>query len=129
LRSQLTAPENFTPYGQPDYLAADPGIHATGVKYMPSEKNPLRGVYCRAPIRPLQDKGGIYYQAQMELYLPDNPGEIYVLDDKYPKRQDAFEIAGQRYYAIAPATPCMSGEVIAAWKIELNLERYPVTNV
>lgn len=125
-QAQLAAPENFNDRGLPDYLAADPGVYSTGVNYTPNPKNPQRGIFCRAPFRPQQDVGGIYYVAQMSLYVFDDPGEVYKLDGTYPKRQDMFIINGQKYYATAPATPCQTGETIAAWQIDLNLERFPV---
>jgi hypothetical protein len=126
-RAEHVGATNFTPYYQPDYLAINPGENATGVQYSPNPENPLRGVFCQAKRTPLQDKGGIYYTAQTHLFLLENPGEVFALDDRLPKRQDKFVVSGQTYYAIAPAVPCQSGSVIAAWKIELTLQRYTVT--
>lgn len=118
---------SFDKRGRPDYLAkTDPGIHATGVEYVANPDNPLRGIFCQAPRQPYQDVGGIYYTAQFELYLATNPGEIYKLDDNLPKRQDRFDVMGQSYYAIAPAMPCALGDTIGAWRIQLNVERFPV---
>lgn len=122
------ASADFNKQGQPDYLSANPGVHGSGINYVPNPANPLRGIFCPSPRKPYQDKGGIYYQAQMEIYLLDNIGEIFVLENDRPKRQDKFVINNQTYYCIAPAFPCQMGEAIAAWKIELNLERYPVKN-
>lgn len=125
-QAQLVSPSNFTPYYQPDYLATNPGVFASGVEYAPNPNNPIRGTFCQAPRQSYQDKSGIYYVAQYNLFLIGDPGEIYILDDKYPKRQDKFVIQGRTYYAIAPAMPCQQGEIVAAYKIELNLQRYPV---
>lgn len=125
-RAQLAPAPNFTPYGQPDYLSLNPGEFASGVEY--ASPVLLRGVFCQAKRQPYQDKGGIYYTAQTHLFLLENPGEIFVLDDRFPKRQDKFVISGATYYAIAPTFPCQSGETIAAWKIDLNIQRYPVTS-
>jgi hypothetical protein len=127
-QAQHVAPNNFNDRGQPDYLAPDPGVYSTGITYVANPANPLRGIFCRAPYRPYQDVGGIYYQAQMNLHVLDELGDIFLLDGKYPKRQDKFVINGIDYYATAPATPCQMGETIAAWTIELNRERYPVQN-
>lgn len=117
---------SFNGRGQPDYLAPDAGLYQTGIRYTADPRNPLRGVLCRAPKVPNQDKGGIFYQAQMDLYLPVDPGAIFVLHEKLPKRQDRFDISGLILYATGPAMPCQQGEQIAAWKISLSLERYPV---
>ena len=125
-QAQLVEPENYTKYGQPDYLAANPGDYAAGIQYIPNPANPLRGIFCRAKYNPYQDKGGIYLQAQAELYLPHDPGEVFVLDGKYPKRQDRFVISGGVYYAVAPTFPCQLGDTVAAFKIELSRERFPV---
>lgn len=119
---------NFDRRGNPDYLAADPGDYATGVQYVANPDNPLKGIFCQAKRHPHQDKGGIYYVAQMEIYLTENLGDVFVLDGHYPKRQDRFIINGQTYYAVAPSLPCQIGAAIAAYKIELNVERYPVRN-
>lgn len=118
-------PENHDWRGRPDYLVANPGLYATGIHYQPHPDNPYRGMFCRAKVTPLQIPGGIYYQATHYIFLPKDPGEVYVLDDHYPKRQDAFEIQGIRYYATGPAEPCQLGDTIAAWKIGLSRERYP----
>lgn len=125
-QAQLLDSGSYSDRGKPSYLAEDPGVFGSGVQYVPNPDNPLRGVFCPVKRTPYQDVGGIYYQAQAELYLATNPGEIYKLDDKYPKRQDRFDVLGQTYYAVGPAFPCSLGDAIAAWKIELNLERYPV---
>lgn len=123
-RAELADPSSFTRYGQPDYLGFDPGTYTTGVQYgQPIE---LRGIFCRAKLNPFLDKSGIRYQAEMNFYVPHDPGEVFVLDAKYPKRQDKFVISGGVYYATGPATPCQMGDTIAAWQIDLSRERYPV---
>lgn len=127
-QAQHVEPDAFDDQGRPDYLSSNSGFQDSGVEYIPNPENPLRGMFCPAPRRPVQEAAGVFYQAQMELYLTENLGDIFVLDDRYPKRQDAFEIAGRRYYAVCPATPCTLGDTTACWKIELSLERYPVQN-
>ena len=121
-----TGESNYDDRGRPDYLAPNPGLYASGVEYVPNPNNPLKGMFCPSPRRPTQEVSGIYYAAQCDLYLPENIGEVFQVGEKYPKRQDRYEILGQVYYAIAPAFPCSLGDSIACWKIELNRERYPV---
>lgn len=125
-QAQTADGADFNRKGQPDWLASDPGVNATGVNFVANPGNPLRGVFCQAPRRPLQDKGGIYYTAQFELYLPVDLGEVFELSGDRPKRQDRFVIGGKTYYAIAPSMPCQAGDTVALFKIELNIERYPV---
>ena len=126
-QAQHADPKAFDKRGRPDYLSkTDPGDYATGIEFVENPNNPLRGVFCQAPRQPYQDTGGIYYTAQFELYLAQDPGEIFSLDDKYPKRQDKFIVQGNTYYAIAPAMPCALGATVGAWRIQLNVERYPV---
>lgn len=122
---EATQPD-YNTLGQPSYLAPEPGLYDSGVGYEPSPHNPLRGVFCRQKSNPYQDKGGIYYQAEGQLYLLDDPGEVFVLLDNRPKRQDRFEIAGGVYYATAPVFPCQMGDTVAAFQIFLSRERYPV---
>jgi hypothetical protein len=119
---------SFTKYGQIDYLAQEVGQDQTGIKYVANPKNPIRGVFCSSGRRPVQDKGGIRYEAQPQIILLEDPGEVYSLDPEKPKRQDKFIVSGRTYYATAPAFPCQMGDTIAAFKIDLALERYPVTN-
>lgn len=121
----LAGPENFNEQGKPDYLAPGAGLYGSGVRYTPNPKNPLRGVFCRKPLRPFQENAGIHYQAECEIYLPEDPGEVFILDDKYPKRQDRFEVAGGVYYATAPVFPCQIGDTVAAWQVSLSRERFP----
>jgi len=125
-QSELAEPSNFDDSYRPDYLAQDPGLYDSGVKYSPNPKNPLKGLFCPAKRNPFQALSGIYYQADIEIYLAEDPGPVFVLDGKYPKRQDAFEIVGQRYYATAPVFPCLQGDTVILWKISAALERYPV---
>lgn len=127
-QAQHAGAENYDSAGRPDYLAADSGVYGSGIVFVPNPQNPLKGIFCQAPRQPYQDVGGIYYTAQMELYLPVDLGPVFQLDGKYPKRQDRFEIHGRTYYAIAPSMPCMVGDTTGIWKIQLNLERYPVRN-
>ena len=124
-QAQLATNENFTKYGQPDWLGPAPGQDATGVTYVANPANPLRGIFCRAPYRPNQDRAGITYVGEMELYLPQDPGEVFTLEGDRPKRQDKFIISGGIYYATAPVMPCQVGEVAAAFKISLSRERFP----
>ncbi|MCD8487885.1 MAG: hypothetical protein LRZ84_14405 [Desertifilum sp.] len=119
---------NFNREGQPNYLAWNPGIHETGIVYELNPANPLRGIFCQNKRRPSQDKNGIYYGGEFELYLTVDLGEVYVLDGKFPRKQDKFEIAGRTYYATSPVMPCQLGDTIAAYKIDLAIERYPVAN-
>lgn len=117
----------FDDRGRPDYLSkTDIGVNQTGVNYAPNPANPIRGVFCQAKRQPRQQPGGIYYDAQFELYVAENLGEVYRLFDDRPKLQDRFDIHGQSYYAIAPAMPCAVGDTVAAWQIQLNIQRYPV---
>lgn len=127
-RAELAPQANFNDRGQPDYLGASPGHFASGVVYTPNPNNPLKGAFCQIPRKPVQEVSGIYYQATHELIVLEDLGLVYELDGQYPKRQDAFDIAGYRWYATGPATPCQQGDVLVGWKIELNLERYPVRN-
>lgn len=122
----LAGDENFDKYGKPDWLGESPGQDASGVRYEPNPDNPLRGLVCKAPYRPQQDRAGIIYVAEFELYLPHDPGEVFVLAGDRPKRQDKFLIQGGVYYATAPVFPCIAGEMVAAFKISLSRERYPV---
>lgn len=124
-QAQVVGDQNFDKYGRADWLGESPGQDATGIRFVPNPNNPLRGIFCRAPYRPYQDKGGIYYQAEMELYLPEDIGEVFVLGENRPKRQDKFLISGGTYYATAPVMPCQAGETVAAFKISLSRERYP----
>ena len=124
-QAQLVEDGNFNKLGQPDWLGDAPGQDATGIQFVPNPANPLRGIFCRAPYRPYQDKGGIYYQAEMDLYLAQDIGEVFVLEENRPKRQDKFVISGGTYYATAPVMPCQAGETVAAFKISLSRERYP----
>ena len=124
--AQLVADETFDKQGQPDYLAQEAGEFESGVKYLSNPRNPLRGIFCRAPIRPNQETSGLFYQSETDLYLPVDPGNVCVLEDNRPKRQDRFDIQGARYYAVAPAMPCQIGEVVSMWKISISRERYPV---
>jgi hypothetical protein len=125
-QAQLVEDENFTKYGQADWLGPAPGQDATGVTYVPNPDNPLRGIFCRAPYRPQQDRAGITYVGEMDLYLPKDPGEVFVLEGDRPKRQDKFIISGGVYYATAPVMPCQAGELAVAFKISLSRERFPV---
>lgn len=125
-KASLVEDAAFDKYGKPDYLAADAGEFDSGVQYEPNPDNPLRGVYCKPSIRPNMDKGGIIYQAELDLYLPVDVGDVFVLEGDRPKRQDKFEIQGARYYATAPALPCQIGEVVSVWKIPISRERFPV---
>jgi hypothetical protein len=117
---------NHNSLGQPDYLAPAPGLYDSGVDFEANPSNPLRGIFCRQKSNPYQDKGGIYYQAEAQLYLLDDPGELFILSDNRPKRQDKFVIAGGTYYATAPIFPCQMGDTVAAFQIFLSRERYPV---
>ena len=125
-KAQLVEDEAFDKQGQPDYLSAEVGEFESGVRYVPNPSNPLRGIFCRAPIRPNQETSGITFQSDTDLYLPVDPGDVFVLEDNRPKRQDRFDIQGVRFYAVAPATPCQAGEVVSLWKISISRERYPV---
>lgn len=122
------AESNFSVYGQVDYLAPDAGQDQTGITYTANPNNPLRGVFCATSRRPVQDKGGIRYEAQPQIILLEDPGEVFAVDPKFPKRQDKFIVSGRTYYAAAPAFPCQMGDTIAGFRIDLALERYPVTN-
>lgn len=126
-QSQFVEIENFNAHGVPHYLSKESGEFSTGLRFVANPANPLRGVVCRAPWRPVQAVDGIHYTAQFELYLPIDLGEVFKLDDRLPKRQDRFVINGVDYYAIAPSLPCMAGETIGCWKIELNRGKYPVS--
>lgn len=117
---------NFNERGRPDWLGVDTGEQGTGVTYTPNPNNPLKGIFCPAPKRPIQGPEGIYYQADMELYLANYPGDVFRLFDNRPKLQDRFDIHNQRYYATSPAMPCALGDNLAAWKIALIIERSPV---
>lgn len=119
-------PEGLDERGRPDYLFEDPGRYASGVYFIEDPRNPYRGIFCRAKVNPFLALAGISYQASHQIFLAEDPGEVYVLHDEYPKRQDAFEIQGVRYYATAPAEPCQLGDTTAAWKISLSREKYPV---
>lgn len=125
-KAQLVEDETFDKHGQPDYLAKNAGDFESGVQYISNPRNPLRGIFCRSPLRPNQETAGITYQAEMDLYLPVDPGDVFVLQENRPKRQDRFDIQGGRYYAIAPTMPCVVGEVVSLWKVQLSRERYPV---
>jgi hypothetical protein len=127
-QSEWAPPANFDERGNPDYLAADSGVFDSGIRYRPNPQNPLKGIFCPAKRNPFQAVSGIYYQADVEIYVLEDLGSVFVLDGKYPKRQDAFEALGRRYYATAPAFPCAQGDLIVAWKISAALERYPVQN-
>ncbi|MBT9316298.1 hypothetical protein [Leptothoe spongobia] len=118
--------ENFEEGQYPNYLGDDPGEFQTGVRYEISEHSPLRGVICEAKFNPWQAIAGIRYQAENRLYLPDHPGEIFKLHDSLPKLQDKFIIRGHTHYAMGPATPCHSGEVVAMWQVDLASQRIPV---
>jgi hypothetical protein len=122
----IAAPAEFNTLGQPDYLSAEPGLYDSGVTYEPVPENPLKGVFCRQRSNPFQDKGGIYYQSEATLYLANDPGEVFVLSDNRPKRQDRFEVSGGVYYATGPVFPCQVGDTVAAWQIYLSRERFPV---
>lgn len=125
-RAEWVDPVNFDDRGRADYLAADAGIYDSGVNYTPNPCNPLLGIFCAPRTRPTQDKAGMTYQAEMEIYLATDPGEVFVLDGTYPKKQDRFDINGTSWYAIAPALPCLSGSVTAMYKVQLTRQRYPV---
>lgn len=127
-QAQHADSDQFNEIGQPDYLASDPGVFESGIQYVANPDNPIRGIFCARKLNPYQDKGGIYYQGEFEVYLPSDPGEVFILDDKYPKRQDKFVINGGNYYATAPVFPCLMGETVAAWQVFLSRERYPVSN-
>lgn len=114
----------FDSQGQPDYLNPSAGVYASGIDYIANPSNPLRGVFCKPKLRPFQDKGGIYYQADGQLYLANDPGEVYVLHPERPKRQDRFVIAGGVYYAAGPTFPCQMGDTVALFQIDLVRERY-----
>jgi hypothetical protein len=122
------ASSSFNAKGQPDYLSLDPGVYNSGIQYVANTANPLRGVFCPAPRRANQQIDGIRYEASMELYTQVDLGQVFKVQEKFPKLQDKFVINGQAFYAANPAFPCQMGEAIAAWKIELALERYPVVN-
>ncbi len=126
-QAQIAA-SSFNEKGQPDYLSFNPGAYNSGIEYIPNPANPLRGLFCQAPRRFNQQPDGIRYEATMELYVQVNLGQVFKVQDRFPKLQDKFVVNGQTYYAANPAFPCQMGEAIAAWKIELALERYPVTN-
>ena len=123
---RATYPKNEEVTSKPDYLAANPGDYGSGIVYVANIDNPLRGVFCQSPRKPVQEVAGIYYQAQADLYVMQDLGEVFALENDRPKRQDRFIINGQTYYAAAPSFPCMMGTTIALWKIDLVLERYPV---
>lgn len=125
-RAEYAPPETFPDDSTPDYLAASPGQQLTGITYTPNENNPLRGVFCLAPVRPIQDVGGIYYQADMQIVLLEDLGDVFQLDESKPKRQDKFIIDGSTYYANSTSFPCQQGSAIVAWQIFLTKERYPV---
>ena len=115
--------------GRPDYLAENSGEFQSGVQYIANPDNPLRGIFCPIARRPTQDKPGIFYEAQMQLFVTDDLGEVFTLDEgerSRPKLQDRFLINSQTFYATQPAFACMQGEAIAAWRIDLALQRYPV---
>lgn len=120
------AKATFNDAGQPDYLSPQPGLFDSGVDYDPNPNNPLRGIFCRPKQTPFQDKGGIYYQGEASLYLVEDPGEVFVVVNSRPKRQDRFEIAGGVYYAVAPVLPCQMGDTVAAFQVFLSRERFGV---
>jgi hypothetical protein len=121
-----TQPEAHDSRGRPDYLSDDRGYQATGIQYVADPRNPYKGIFCRGRNTVLQLLAGIQYVSSHEIYLAEDPGEVYILDDHYPKRQDRFVIQNINYYATGPAEPCQLGDSIAAWKIGLNRERFPV---
>lgn len=125
-KAELVAAESFDKYGKPDWMAQESGQYDSGIKFAPNPDNPLRGVYCRAPLRPNQEPAGITLQAEVDLYLPVDPGDVFVLHDDRPKLQDKFVIQGNVFYATAPVFPCQVGEAVALWKVSLSRERYPV---
>jgi hypothetical protein len=112
--------------GQPDYLAPTSGLFDSGIDYRPNPNNPLKGIFCRPKQTPFQDKGGIYYQGEASLYLVQDPGEVFVVVNDRPKRQDRFQIAGGIYYATAPVMPCQMGDTVAAFQVFLSRERFGV---
>lgn len=117
---------DYNSLGQPSYLAPAPGVHGSGVEYEANPQNPLKGIFCRQKQTPFQDKGGQYYQGEAQLYLLTDPGEVFVLSEDRPKRQDKFVIAGGIYYATAPVFPCQAGDTVAAFQVFLSRERYSV---
>lgn len=117
---------DYNSLGQPSYLAPGPGVYASGVDYEQNPENPLKGIFCRQKQNPYQDKGGMYYQGEAQLYLLSDPGEVFTLSENRPKRQDKFVIAGGTYYATAPVFPCQMGDTVAAFQVFLSRERYPV---
>ncbi|HEY9752454.1 MAG TPA: hypothetical protein V6C46_05860 [Coleofasciculaceae cyanobacterium] len=127
-QAQLAPTATFDDRDRPDYLAAEPGFNSTGIIFVANPKNPIKGIFCQAPQRPIQENAGIYFQADMELYLPEDIGPTFVVDTNGPKRQDKFVIFGTDYYSANPATPCILGMTTACWKISLTLQRYPVQN-
>lgn len=127
-RAEYTPPETFNQDGNPDYLAQSPGQQSSGIVYTPNPDNSLRAVFCPVSLRPIQDQAGIYYQGDMQIFLLEDLGEVYQLNDDKPKRQDKFIVQGQTFYASSPAFPCQQGSAIAAWQIYLARERYPVTS-
>jgi hypothetical protein len=118
-------PENFE-RGYPDYLGPNPGQQETGVIYEEASNSPLRGVFCKAKISLTQALAGNRYQAENRLYLAEHPGDVVKLDDAFPKLQDKFIIMNGTHYAVGPATPCHSGEIIAMWQVDLISQRIPV---
>ena len=119
-------PENFE-RGYPDYLGPAPGQQETGVIYEEAaHSSPLRGIFCKAKISLVQALAGNRYQAENRLYLAEYPGNVVRLDDNLPKLQDKFVIMGGVHYAVGPAIPCHSGEIVALWQIDLMSQRIPV---
>lgn len=124
-KARLAEDETFDKYGHPDYMASQSGDFDSGVLYDANPSNPLRGVYCRAPLRPNLDPGGFTLQAELDLYLPVDVGDVFVLEGDRPKRQDRFDIQGGRFYAAGPSIPCQGGEIVGLWKIPIIRERFP----
>jgi len=118
----------FDERGRPNYLARSPGQDATGITFKANPENPLRGVFCPSPRKAMLDNRGMFFQSDFQLYVLEDLGTVYQIVENRPKLQDKFVINQQTCYAAQPAFPCVQGETVAAWKIDLVLQRYPVVN-